>query len=103
MNEISELNQDRAAYETGRRTGFGIAALALGLASFLSLLGAEKAILTIVLGVLASRGTAAGALPRRLGVAAIWLGAIFIVTLAVVLVLYHDKFIELIRLLQKLS
>ena len=41
------------AFNAGRRVGFGVSALVLSFVAFLSLLGAEKAILAIVLGTLA--------------------------------------------------
>jgi hypothetical protein len=43
------------AYEAGRRVGFGVSALLLGFVTFLSLLGAEKAILAIVWRLFLSR------------------------------------------------
>lgn len=91
------------AYDRGRRAGFGVAALALSCVAFLSLLGAEKAILAIVLGVLATRGGEPRALARRLGIAAISLGSVFLVAWGVGLVIFWDKFVELIKLLQQLS
>ena len=91
------------AFDAGRRAGFAVSAAVLGLVSFLSLLGAEKALLTIVLGVLALRGARPGTSARRLGVVAVCLGALFLVTVAVVLVLYGDKLLEVVRLLKKLS
>lgn len=104
MNEASRpLDELTAAYLAGRRVGFGVSALALSLVAFLSLLGAEKAILAIVLGVLAMRGTERGAAARRLGGAAIGIAAAFLATLLVVLVVYRDKLGELVQLLNKLS
>jgi hypothetical protein len=91
------------AFAEGRRAGLGTAALAAGVISFVSLLGVEKALLAVVLGVLAIRGAAAGASARRLGLAAILLGGLFVATLAVLLALFHDKFAELLRQLQQLS
>jgi hypothetical protein len=91
------------AFDAGRRAGFAVSAVALGLVSFLSLLGAEKAVLAIVLGVLALRGAPPGSSARRMGVAAVCLGALFLVTVGVVLVVYGDKLLELVRLLKKLS
>ena len=91
------------AYDAGRRVGFGVSALALGLVTFLSLLGTEKAILAIVLGTLAVQGTNAGTLSRRLGRAAIVLGTVFLLTVGVVLVVFWDQAIEFARLLQQLS
>ncbi|MHC4407180.1 MAG: hypothetical protein ACYTG0_46805 [Planctomycetota bacterium] len=91
------------AYDAGRRVGFGISALALGLVSFLSLLGAEKAILAIVLGALAVRGSDPIPLSRRLGGVAIVLGVVFLLTMGVVLVVFWDRAVEFVRLLQQLS
>jgi|WetSurMetagenome_2_1015567.scaffolds.fasta_scaffold1169418_1 hypothetical protein len=104
MHDIEEY-QDKYAegYQAGKRTGFGIAALALGLVSYLSLLGLEKAVLTIVLGVLAMKGEIPTPIAKRLGIASIALGVIFILSAAVLLYLFQDKFAELIGNLKKLS
>lgn len=91
------------AFRAGRRVGFGISALVLSLVSFLSLLGAEKAILAIVLGALAIRGSGHGALARRLGVIAICLGTVFLLTMVVVLIVFRGQVLEFIQTLQKLS
>ena len=95
--------QHSEAFQAGRRAGFGVAALTLGLVSFLSMLGAEKAVLAIVLGVLAVRGSAPGALARGLGIAAVAIGVVFLLTLALLLLVYWEQVVELVRLLQKLS
>jgi hypothetical protein len=97
------LDTSAEAYDTGRRVGFGVSALALGLVTFLSLLGAEKAILAIVLGTLAVKGPNAGTLSQQLGRAAIVLGTMFLLTVGVVLVVFWDQAIEFARLLQQLS
>ena len=91
------------AFCAGRRVGFGISSLVLSLVGFLSLLGAEKAILAIVLGALAIRGSGHGTLARRLGIIAICLGAVFLLTVAVVLVVYWGRILDVIQMLQKLS
>ena len=91
------------AYDAGRRVGFGVSALAIGLVSFLSLLGAEKAILAIALGTLAVRGSDPNPLSRRLGNAAIVLGVVFLLTVGVVLAVFWDQAVEFVRLLQQLS
>jgi hypothetical protein len=90
-------------FRLGRSTGLAIAALALSIVSFISLLGAEKAILAIVLGLLAARAAAPGSLPRKLAVAAVSIAIVFLLTCAVIVVVYWDKLAELIQLLQKLS
>jgi hypothetical protein len=91
------------AFHAGRRVGFGISALVLSLVGFLSLLGAEKAILAIVLGALAIRGSGQGTLARRLGLIAICLGIVFLLTLVVVLIVFRGQVLEVIQTLQKLS
>ncbi len=91
------------AFRAGRRVGFGISELVLSLVGFLSLLGAEKAILAIVLGTLAIRGSARGALARRLGVTAICLGAAFLLTMVVVLIVFRGQVLEFVQMLHKLS
>ena len=91
------------AFADGRRVGLATAALAVGVVSFLSLLGAEKAVLAVVLGALAIRGAGVGTSARRRGVAAIVLGGLFVVTLAVFLVLFADQFAQLVQSLHKLS
>ena len=104
MQEIGEY-QDRytEGFQAGRRMGFGISGLALGLVTFLSLLGLEKAILTMVLGALAMRGDPRVPAAKRLGIAAIALSVIFILTAVVLLYLFHDRYSELIENLKKLS
>ena len=97
------VDKTTEAYDAGRRVGFGVSALALGLVAFLSLLGAEKAILAIALGVLAVRGNDSSPLSRRLGSAAIVLGVVFLLTVGVVLVVFWDQAVEFVRLLQQLS
>jgi hypothetical protein len=101
----SEQRQDpvAAAFDAGRRIGFGVSALALSLVAFLSLLGTEKAILAIVLGVLALRGGAGGTLAKRLGIFAISIASLFIATVGVVLVVFWDKVVELVHALEALS
>jgi hypothetical protein len=91
------------SFRAGRGTGLAIAALALSAVSFLTLLGAEKAILAIVLAIFAARDAAPATLARRLAVGAVSLATVFLITLAVLLALYWDEAIELVRQLQKLS
>ena len=91
------------AFDAGRRAGLAVAALALSVVAFLSLLGAEKAILALVLAAAALRGARAGAPARRLAVAAVVLATLFLITVAVVLVVFWDQLAELVALLEKLS
>jgi hypothetical protein len=91
------------AFDAGRRAGLAVAALALGCVAFLSLLGMEKAGLAIILGIVALRGGKAGLATRRLALAAIGLGALFILTVIILLVVYWERVRQLITELQKLS
>jgi len=86
----------------GRREGLAIAALALGLVSFLNLLGAEKALLALVLGFAALSG-ASDAVVRRRASIAIALGIVYLVTILIVLVMFREQLRELIELLQTLG
>jgi len=91
------------AFDAGRRAGLAIAALALGAVAFLSLLGIEKAGLAIILGVLALRGANAGTVTRRLAIAAIGLGTLFIISVVILTAVYWDRLVHIILELQKLS
>lgn len=93
---------DLDALRRGRSEGFAIAAVALGALSFIQLLGMEKALLAIVLAILALRG-AQSPRARRQGWTAIALGAAYIAVTATALILFRDRFAELIRLLQSLG
>lgn len=90
------------ARDQGRRQGLAIAALALGLVSFLNLLGAEKSILAVVLAISAMSGSASAQVRRR-SAAAIALALLHLVTVGVVLVLFQDELGQLVRLLNKLA
>lgn len=101
---MTEHNPNVAeAFDAGRRAGLAVAAFTLALVSFLSLLGAEKALLAIVLGVIALRGSNLGVTTRRLAGAAIGIAGVFLATIAFVVIAFWDKIRELIAALEKLS
>ena len=52
-------------YNSDFRHGLGVAALVLSMVTFLSMLGLEKAITALVLGVLAMRGSQPGSPARN--------------------------------------
>lgn len=91
------------SFGEGKRVGLAIAALASGAVAFVSLLGLEKAILAIVLAVLAVRGAPPQSRSRRVAFLALGLAALYVLTFAVLMVLFHDRLGELVRLLQQLS
>lgn len=101
--EIHSREQIDDAFSAGRRAGLAVASLALSLVAFLSLLGAEKAILAILLAVLALKGAMPGSRTRRMATAAIAIATMFLATVVVVLVAFWDKVVQFVDLLQKLS
>jgi len=90
------------AQAEGRRQGMALAALALGLVSFLNLLGTEKAILAILLAGLALSGSTSRIVRRRSFIA-LGLAVLYILTILLVLGLFHDELGQLLQLLTKLS
>ena len=93
----------KAAYRQGRQQGLAVAALTMSLVAFVSLLGLEKAILAGIMGVVALRGAPLGSSARKLGVTAVVIVCVYIATFGVLLVLFHEKFAQLFRLLQQLG
>lgn len=96
------IDGEMAAWRQGRAEGLAFAALALAVVAFFNLLGAEKGILAVVLGVLARRQALWNPARRRSGIA-IALGALQLGTVATVLVLFRDKLGQLVDLLKTLS
>ena len=90
-------------FDAGRRTGYAVSALVLSLVTFLSLLGAEKAILAIVLGALAVRGSTGRNTATRLGTAAIIIAAVFLAAAAVLLMVFRSQLVEIVEMLNELS
>jgi hypothetical protein len=97
---LSDVND--AALRQGRGEGLALAAVALAVVAFINLLGAEKAILAVVLGVLARRHAMSKIARRRSGIA-IALGVLQLGTVAVVLVLFRDRLGQLLDLLKTLG
>ena len=91
------------AFEDGRRAGLAAAAVAVSAIAFLSLLGAEKALLAIALGLLAWRGALPGSAARRLAAVAIGVATVFLVSIAVILIVFWGELVGLVHHLQKLS
>jgi len=91
-----------SSLEEGRREGYAIAALALSLVAFINLLGAEKALLAIVLAVAAIRGSASGTARRRAYIALVIAG-IYVVTIIVAFVVLRDELGPLLNLFGELD
>jgi hypothetical protein len=88
--------------EQGRCEGYAVAALALSLVSYVHLLGAEKALLAIVLAVAAIRG-AGSAVSRSRGWLALGIASIYVVTAIVAFVLLREKLGALLKLISELG
>jgi len=104
-NSIQGPQRDPAqtAYEDGRRFGLATAALALGVVSFVNMLGIEKSILAIVLAILAMQGAGFRTAVLRRGRTALILASVHVITSVVVLVIFRARLMELVQLLHKLS
>ena len=89
-------------FRDGRAQGLAIAALALGLVSFLNLLGAEKAILVLILALSALRNSRNSA-TRRQASMAIGLSIVYVLTIAVVLLVFGNELAELLSALRALG
>jgi hypothetical protein len=100
---MADIDTDLAqARDRGRREGLALAALALSLVAFINLLGAEKSLLAVVLAVIAMRGARVPLVLRRSRLA-IGFAMLHLLTFVVVIVLFHDKLAELLRLMHSLA
>ena len=91
------------AFDAGRRAGLATAAMALSLVSFLSLLGAEKAFLAIALAIIARRGSKPESVGRRLATVAIGIAAVFLVSIAFILIVFWKEFGDFVNYFRQLS
>jgi hypothetical protein len=93
----------QAAYNSGRRHGLAISALALSIVAFISLLGVEKALLAMTLALLSRRGAIRSEPTRRLGTLAIILNCAYIALFILIALIYWPKLGELLHLMQQLG
>ena len=99
-------SQDTAvqnAYADGKRMGIAISAVAMSLVAFLSLLGLEKALLALTLGLIVIRGAERGSPEARSAKVAVAVAAVYITCFLTAVVLFHDRIAEFLKMLQKLS
>jgi hypothetical protein len=76
----------------GQKMAYAAASLAVGICAFISVLGAEKAVLAIVFGILALRNASVRGQPRlRLARFGILLGVLHIILLLVLLVVFRQE------------
>lgn len=103
LNPRNEETDPRNDLVRGQRLAFAGASLVLGICSFISLLGVEKAILAIVFGVLALRnhpGRPIAGGRARLGIV---LGALQIVLILLLLVFFHSEVMRFFESVERLQ
>jgi len=84
----------------GTKSKVAVAGLVMGIASFVNLLGIEKAAAAIVFGWLGlQEAEAEQKAGKRLAYAGIILGSAYIVTVTVLLILYGPQFIEHVKMM----
>jgi len=102
---MSNEQQDRANVVLGQKYAYATAALMLGIASFVNLLGMEKAILAIIFARLALRSDPPPALKNRRewGQAGLVLGVLQVVLISVLIIVFRDELREVLHLLLRLQ
>ena len=99
------MDSQESAFVLGQRYTFATLALVLALLSFLNLLGLEKSIVAIVLGLKALKAIPAPSLEsrRRWAHVAVALGAGHVVLLAAVILLNLDRLPKVFEVLRALG
>ena len=97
--------QDTANVVLGQKYAYATAALLLGIASFVSLLGIEKALLAIIFARLALKSEPAPALKkhREWGQAGLALGVLQVVLVCVLVIVFRNELREVLSLLLRLQ
>ena len=102
---MSDEQQDRASVVLGQKYAYATAALMLGIASFINLLGMEKAILAIVFARLALKSDPPPTLVRHRewGQAGLVLGVLQVVLISVLIIIFRNQLREILELLLRLQ
>ena len=89
----ADEQQERASVILGQKYAYATAALVIGLASFINLLGFEKAILAIIFGRLALKSEPPPTLKNRRewGQAGLILGVLQVVLVSVFIILFRHE------------
>ena len=95
--------QLQSDFVMGQRYAFATLAMVVALLSFINLAGTEKAILAIVLGYKALTLTPTLARRRGWAKAGVVLGAVHIVLVVTVVVLYLDRLSKVVEVLTAIS
>lgn len=91
----------KEAFAKGRVAGLGIAALAISCVAFVQLLGAEKAIVGLVLGIVAYRSVAEPNRGRQWALIAIAVSSLYLVFMLAVLIFAGDDILQAIQALDQ--
>jgi hypothetical protein len=103
MSQPNHADPVHVAYLEGRRLGLATAALAVSVVAFVNLLGVEKSVLAAVLAVLSLQGAQPLSRVLRRSRTALIIAAAHAVTILAILLLFHEKLMQLVQLLQKLG
>ena len=102
---MSDEQEDRANVVLGQKYAYATAALMLGIASFVNLLGMEKAILAIIFARLALKSEPPPALKirRDWGQAGLVLGLLQVVLISVLIIIFRNELRQGLDLLLRLQ
>ena len=102
---MSDEQEDRANVVLGQKYAYATAALMLGIASFVNLLGMEKAILAIIFARLALKSEPPPALKNRRewGQAGLVLGVLQVVLISVLIIIIRNELRQALDLLLRLQ
>ncbi len=102
---MSDETHDRANVVLGQKYAYATAALMLGIASFVNLLGMEKAILAIIFARLALKSEPAPLLKNRRewGQAGLVLGVLQVVVILALVIIFRNELRHILELLMRLQ
>ena len=102
---MSDEQEDRANVVLGQKYAYATAALMLGIASFVNLLGMEKALLAIIFARLALKSEPPPALKNRRewGQAGLVLGVLQVVLISVLIIIFRNELRQGLDLLLRLQ
>lgn len=102
---MSDEQHDRANVVLGQKYAYATAALMLGIASFVNLLGMEKAILAIIFARLALKSEPLPLLKNRRewGQAGLVLGVLQVVVISALIIIFRDELRHILELFMRLQ
>ena len=102
---MSDEQRDRANVVLGQKYAYATAALLLGIASFVNLLGMEKALLSIIFARLALKSDPPPQLKNRRewGQAGLVLGVLQVVMILALVIIFRDELRHILELFMRLQ